>query len=165
MSGARSRNKGARGEREVKAIAVEHGYPNARRYMAGDGFQPGDLDGGPAGWVIEVKWWDNVTAACREGLRQAIDEAATAGRRWPMVAVRLEGGPTRWVALVRPVDWLDHPDLKRVAVTRMHDPGTLPARLALVVHRRGAHDIGHLIAMPLDEWFDAVRTDACTTTA
>lgn len=53
MAGNYSRNKGARAERDLVTWLRFHGYPKARRLLAGDGRQCGDIDG--LGCCIEVK--------------------------------------------------------------------------------------------------------------
>lgn len=75
--GARSRYQGAEGERAVVAYLRANGYPDARRYLAGDGRQPGDIDFHPL-ICLEVKnvrsgsawptWCRQAVAACRPGL-------------------------------------------------------------------------------------------------
>ena len=55
MTGRTSRNKGARGELEVQAILIEHGYKNVTRGFASGASGGGDLVGGPHGWHWEVK--------------------------------------------------------------------------------------------------------------
>ena len=71
MSGAMSRRKGAVAERDVVRWLRANGYPDARRYLAGDGRQPGDIDGVP-GMVIEVK--NHRRPAIKSWLRQLDDE-------------------------------------------------------------------------------------------
>ena len=67
--GAMSRNKGARGERAVVTYLAARGH-KARRFLAGDGNQPGDIDWRPD-LAIEVKnaetrtipaWWRQTVA-------------------------------------------------------------------------------------------------------
>lgn len=53
-SGRANRRRGADAERQVVNYLREHGYPDARRYLAGDSRQPGDIDAIP-GVSIEVK--------------------------------------------------------------------------------------------------------------
>lgn len=48
------RRKGAQAERDLVSWLRGHGWPHARRYLAGDGRQPGDIDGVP-GACLEVK--------------------------------------------------------------------------------------------------------------
>lgn len=52
--GAMPRTKGAVAERAVAAWLRDNGWPDARRYLAGDGKQPGDIDAIP-GVTLEVK--------------------------------------------------------------------------------------------------------------
>lgn len=80
-----SRNKGARAERAVVAYLRDNGYPDARRYLAGDGRQPGDVDAIP-GVSIEVK--DQAAYSISAWVAQAIDEA---GERVPMVWMHPKG--------------------------------------------------------------------------
>ena len=65
MSGLRSRNKGARGEREIVDILHAHGWPRATRNFASGGTGNGDIANGPAGTAIEIKYQErlNVPAA------------------------------------------------------------------------------------------------------
>ena len=51
---AANRRRGADAERAVVNYLRNNGFPNARRFLAGDGRQPGDIDGVP-GVCIEVK--------------------------------------------------------------------------------------------------------------
>lgn len=53
-NGAAIRRKGADYERKAITWLRDHGHPDARRYLAGDGKQPGDLDA-IAGVTIDVK--------------------------------------------------------------------------------------------------------------
>lgn len=92
MSGAQ-RRKGADYERAAVNWLRAHGYPDARRYLAGDGRQPGDLDAIP-GVTIDVK------------ARRELDIPG-----W-LRQVELEAGPARlpllWVhrpGLADPGDW------------------------------------------------------------
>jgi hypothetical protein len=74
MSGARSRNKGANAERSVTNYLRKRGH-QVRRFLAGDGEQPGDIDG-IDGLCIEVKnagiydfpaWLRQVKEEARDG--------------------------------------------------------------------------------------------------
>ena len=47
--GRRNRARGGDAERKVVKAAKVAGFPNARRYGAGDGAQPGDVDLGDRG--------------------------------------------------------------------------------------------------------------------
>lgn len=97
MSGATSRRRGANAERAVVNWLRAHGYPDARRYLAGDGRQPGDIDAIP-GVCIEVK--DRAQSAWPSWERQAKAEAGS--NRIAAVVRRLRGNPdvgqwqTRW---------------------------------------------------------------------
>lgn len=94
-----SRAKGARGELEVRDILRAHGYPNAKRRLAGNG-QAGDIDGGPDGWIIEVKhqaraawcllpvWWAQAVAETPVGMSTCLAVRAPASQPY---------GPT-WLA-------------------------------------------------------------------
>lgn len=103
--GKASRDKGARGERAVVAYLRTHGYPNARRYLAGDGRQPGDIDAIP-GVAIEVK--NAGIYEISKWLAQAIDEA---GGRTPMVWMHPKGvaesDVANWWCVMRVADALD----------------------------------------------------------
>jgi hypothetical protein len=90
--GRSNRNRGARAEVQVVNWLRLNGHPDARRYLAGDGRQPGDIDAIP-GLVIEVK--DCARSAWPTWCRQAADEAA--GRAWVVVR-RLRGttDPGAW---------------------------------------------------------------------
>ncbi len=71
MSGARSRRKGKAAEQAVVRWLKAKGF-QARRYLAGDGYQPGDIDSN-VGATIEVK--NRQTYAIGEWLRQLDNEA------------------------------------------------------------------------------------------
>lgn len=99
MSGAASRRRGADAERAVVNWLRDNGYPDARRYLAGDGRQPGDIDA-IVGVVIEVK--DVASSAwpswCEQAARQAGPD------RLPIVVRRVRGNrdvavwPARWLS-------------------------------------------------------------------
>ncbi len=105
MSGT-SRRKGQRGEREVVELLRAAGFPHARRTLAGDGRQPGDVTGGPPGWLVEVKYHADVAAAVRIGLAQAENERRAAELPAAVVAVRLPNTHGAWVAVMR-VEYAD----------------------------------------------------------
>lgn len=84
-SGRANRRRGADAERQVVNYLREHGYPDARRYLAGDGKAPGDIDAIP-GVSIEVK--DRARSAWPEWREQALTEA---GWRVPIVVRRTRG--------------------------------------------------------------------------
>lgn len=75
-----SRARGARAEVNVVNWLRGHGWPEARRYLAGDGRQPGDIDAIP-GLCIEVK--DRSQSSWPAWCRQAETEAG--GRAWVVV--------------------------------------------------------------------------------
>ena len=104
--GKMSRDKGARAERAVVAWLRENGYPDARRYLAGDGKQPGDIDAIP-GVALEVK--DQATYSIGAWLAQAIDEAGP--DRLPVVVMHPKGvrvdDTGNWWAVLRFSDLVD----------------------------------------------------------
>lgn len=83
--GRANRRRGADAERAVVAWLRANGYPDARRYLAGDGRQPGDIDG-VSGVVIEVK--DVASSAWPTWRAQVLAEA---GGRIPVVVRRTRG--------------------------------------------------------------------------
>jgi hypothetical protein len=107
MSGA-ERARGARAEVAVVNWLRANGFVDARRYLAGDGRQPGDIDAIP-GVVIEVK--DVARSAWPTWCNQALDEAGP--ERIAAVVRRTRGVPDvgrwecRWYmeGLVAPVSW------------------------------------------------------------
>lgn len=101
MNGAGSRRKGARAEVACVNWLRTHGHPDARRYLAGDGHQPGDLDAIP-GVCLEVK--DCTRLEPQTWLRQAATEAAG---RLPVVWAKLRGEPDpgQWMILMRATDF------------------------------------------------------------
>jgi hypothetical protein len=86
--GRSNRNRGARAEVQVVNWLRDHGYPDARRYLAGDGRQPGDIDAHPL-LVIEVK--DCAASAWPTWCRQAA--AAALPGTVPVVVRRTRGNP------------------------------------------------------------------------
>lgn len=97
MSGATSRRKGARAEVALVNWLRCHGWPDARRFLAGDGRQPGDVDGVP-GVATEVK--DQAKYDLPGWMRQTEDEA---GANLPVLVVKLRGvtDPGEWLAITR----------------------------------------------------------------
>lgn len=83
--GRANRRRGADAERAVVAWLRANGWEDARRYLAGDGRQPGDIDGVP-GVVIEVK--DVSSSAWPTWRAQVLAEA---GGRVPVVVRRTRG--------------------------------------------------------------------------
>ena len=110
--GRANRRRGADAERAVVAWLRANGYPDARRYLAGDGRQPGDIDGVP-GVVIEVK--DVASSAWPTWRAQVLAEA---GGRIPVVVRRTRGvgdvgqweAETTVLAWHRAPRWADRPD-------------------------------------------------------
>jgi hypothetical protein len=95
VTGAASRRRGADAERKVVNWLRDNGYPDARRYLAGDGRQPGDIDAIP-GVTIEVK--DVAGSAWPSWCRQAATQAGP--DRVPIVVRRTRGVPdvAQWLA-------------------------------------------------------------------
>ena len=94
---AMQRRKGATAEVAVVNWLRDHGWPDARRYLAGDGRQPGDVDGVP-GVAIEVKNQARIELAA--WLDQAVAEAGSA---LPVVVAKRRGvtDPGDWYAVLR----------------------------------------------------------------
>ena len=91
------RRKGADAERALVSWLRVNGFPDARRYLAGDGRQPGDIDGLP-GVCIDVK--NRATLDLPGWLRQCDAEARHA---LPFVVVKLRGvvDPGQWALVTR----------------------------------------------------------------
>jgi hypothetical protein len=70
---AMSRNKGARAEVAVVNYLRSQGFEDARRYLSGDGRQPGDIDGFHPLICLEVK--DRKSSAWPTWCRQVAAEA------------------------------------------------------------------------------------------
>ena len=100
---AANRRRGQRAEVAVVNYLRASGWPDARRYLAGDGRQPGDIDAWP-GISIEVK--DRARSAWPSWCAQAVDEA---GGRIPVVVRRTRGVPDvgRWETRVPWICWLE----------------------------------------------------------
>lgn len=96
--GMTPRRKGATAERDLVRWLRANGYPDARRYLAGDGRQPGDIDGLP-GVVLEVK---NAARFNLSGWLSQADAESPAGAL-PFVVIRLprETDPARWALVTR----------------------------------------------------------------
>ena len=102
--GRMSRTKGAVAERSVVRYLRNVGWPDARRYLAGDGRQPGDIDAIP-GVSLEVK--DQAVYCFPQWLAQAVAEA---GERLPVVVAKPNGVSQSdvgdWWAVLRFEDFL-----------------------------------------------------------
>lgn len=96
--GAAERRRGADAERAVVAYLRSVGWPDARRYLAGDGRQPGDIDWHPL-IVLEVK--DCARSAWPTWCRQAVAQAGPG--QVPCVVRRTRGVPDvgQWEVRVR----------------------------------------------------------------
>jgi hypothetical protein len=92
-----ARVKGARNERALVSWLREHGWPDARRTLAGDGLQPGDVDAIP-GVCIEVR----ARAECKPG-SWMLDAERQAHGRLALVIYHPPGvrDPGEWIAMVR----------------------------------------------------------------
>lgn len=101
---AANRRRGADAERAVVAYLRANGWPDARRYLAGDGRQPGDIDAWP-GVAIEVK--DRAGSSWPSWCAQAVAEAGP--NRVPVVVRRTRGVPDvgQWETRVRLDDWFE----------------------------------------------------------
>ena len=86
---AANRRRGARAEVAVVNYLRDNGYPDARRYLAGDGRQPGDIDGWHPLICCEVK--DVKSSAWPSWCRQAVAEAREG--MVPVVVRRTRGVP------------------------------------------------------------------------
>lgn len=108
MTGAASRRRGANAERMVVDHLRGHGFPDARRYLAGDGRQRhlGDVDAIP-GVAVEVK--DRSASAWTGWCREVED----GNPRVTCVVRRVRGNPDvgQWPAVVGSLDdWLSRLD-------------------------------------------------------
>ena len=114
MTGAASRRRGANAERMVVDHLRAHGWPDARRYLAGDGRQRhlGDVDAIP-GVAVEVK--DRSSSTWPSWLREVED----GNPRVTVVVRRVRGNPDvgQWPTVVGSLDdWLDRLDGVRPTV-------------------------------------------------
>lgn len=85
---AANRNRGARAEVQVVNYLRSQGWEDARRYLAGDGRQPGDIDWHPL-ITLEVK--DVASSSWPSWCRQAAGEARPG--MVPVVVRRVRGVP------------------------------------------------------------------------
>lgn len=99
---ARERDRGARAERAVVNFLRANGWPDARRYLAGDGRQPGDVDFHPL-VCLEVK--DRAQSRWPMWCRQAASEAREG--MVPVVVRRTRGVPDagQWECRVQWAAW------------------------------------------------------------
>lgn len=100
---AANRRRGARAEVAVVNYLRANGWPDARRYLAGDGRQQGDIDAWP-GIAIEVK--DRAASSWPSWCAQAVAEAGP--DRIPVVVRRTRGVPDvgQWETRVPLVSWV-----------------------------------------------------------
>lgn len=101
---AANRRRGARAEVAVVNFLRDAGWPDARRYLAGDGRQPGDIDWHPL-VCTEVK--DCQASAWPTWCRQVTQEARDG--MVPVVVRRTRGNPDvgTWEARVLLDAWLE----------------------------------------------------------
>lgn len=102
---AANRNRGARAEVAVVNYLRGAGWPDTRRYLAGDGRQPGDIDWHPL-VCVEVK--DRQASSWPSWCRQTAQEAR--GGTVPVVVRRTRGTPDvgLWRARTRLSDLTEH---------------------------------------------------------
>ena len=98
--GRMSREKGARGEREVIDQLHAHGWPHAHRNFASGSRGGSDIARGPAGVALEIKRTEALRL--RDTWKQATEDAAQRGDV-PVIAHRWNGG--EWLAVL-PLDEL-----------------------------------------------------------
>ena len=104
MTGRANRTRGANAERAVAAYLRDHGWPNARRCLAGDGNQHTDIDGIP-GVSVEVK--DRANSSWPTWRHQAVTQAHAGD---VVVVVRRTRGVTdvgQWEAQITEDVWWD----------------------------------------------------------
>ena len=98
---AANRNRGARAEVQVVNFLRSQGWEDARRYLAGDGRQPGDIDWHPL-ITLEVK--DVASSSWPSWCRQAAGEARPG--MVPVVVRRVRGVPDVGAWPIRlPLHW------------------------------------------------------------
>lgn len=90
MTGAASRRRGADAERRVVHWLRHNGHPDARRTLAGDGRQPGDISALP-GVLVEVK--DRTGSSWPAWCRDAQCTAERSGLAAVVVVRRIRGVP------------------------------------------------------------------------
>jgi hypothetical protein len=99
--GRRNRDRGSRAERDVVKAAQAAGFHNARRYGAGDGRQPGDVDLQTDAPLVCLEVKDVASSSWPTWLRQAAEEAAPRNLV-PVVVRRTRGLPDarQWPAVL-----------------------------------------------------------------
>ena len=99
--GRRNRDRGSRAERDVVKAAQAAGFHNARRYGAGDGRQPGDVDLQTDAPLVCLEVKDVASSSWPTWLRQAAEEAAPRNLV-PVVVRRTRGFPDarQWPAVL-----------------------------------------------------------------
>lgn len=102
--GRSNRRRGADAERAVVKYLKSRGWPDTRRYLAGDGNQPGDLDWHPL-FTVEVK--DQASSLWPTWCRQTFTEAKAG--TVPVVVRRERGVPDvgAWECRVHQITWED----------------------------------------------------------
>lgn len=105
--GRSARARGARAEVQVKNYLKENGWPDARRYLAGDGVQPGDIDFHPL-VCLEVR--DRASSSWPSWCRDAAAEARTG--MVPVVVRRTRGMTDvgAWECRVSGAGWMNATD-------------------------------------------------------
>ena len=126
---ASQREKGAVGERQfVKWLRESGRAPDARRYLAGDGRQPGDIDAFP-GLVLDVK----VRARCEPGTWKRQAETEAGPHRLGAVVYHPPGvsDPGQWIVMLRVEEFLDlwSPDARDSRHAEGVGPETVGARI------------------------------------
>jgi hypothetical protein len=101
--GRSNRNRGARAEVQVVNHLIEHGFPSARRVLAGDGRQPYDVVWHPL-IALDVKDWAKPSWGvwCRQAA------AAAPPGTVPVVVRRTRGNPDvgMWECRVEEESWV-----------------------------------------------------------
>lgn len=135
--GRSNRNRGARAEVQVVNYLRSMGWPDARRYLAGDGKQPGDIDVAP-GVCIEVR--DRAQSSWPSWRAQCVAEA---GGRIPVVVRRTRGVTDvgQWEAHI-PVDYV-----RQLLRSPIHAEVNCCARTGVPWYRTTFADVCALLAV------------------
>lgn len=100
MSGKKSRDKGARGERDFAALCRQNGYDDACRTAQHKGKGGGEPDvKGLPGIHVEVKRTEKL------GLYDAVDQAKRDARPGEMPVVAHRRNNAEWVIIMPAADW------------------------------------------------------------